>query len=233
MPNVILNGNSKKIMLNGVQYLGGGGSTPTLITKAITENGTYSAEDDSADGYSEVEVDVEPNVGTKTITENGTYNASSDGLQGFSQVVVNVQGVDPSQFNYDWYYNPSKTMVVRVTKATGNYKIWFENFVIDTIVSNKYRQPVPTNLKVYAMDRVGVAVNYLGYNTDMSADVTGSLTFYNINGSYYVGATMSGSSYTLHGTVEKAIITSSMAAGNNTVDYNTEWTEPSFDPING
>ena len=32
--------------------------TPTLITKQITENGTYSAEDDNADGYSEVTVDV-------------------------------------------------------------------------------------------------------------------------------------------------------------------------------
>lgn len=173
-----------------------------------------------------------PTLITKTITTNGTYNASDDDADGFSQVVVDVN-VDPSQFNYDWYYNADKTMVVRVTKATGAYKIWFENFVIDTIVSNKYRQPVPTNLKVYAMDRVGVGVNYLGYNTDMHADVTGSLTFYNINNSYYVGASMSGSSYTLHGTVKKAIITSSMIVGNNTVDYDTEWSEPTFDPING
>lgn len=30
----------------------------TLITKTITENGTYSAEDDDADGYSEVTVNV-------------------------------------------------------------------------------------------------------------------------------------------------------------------------------
>ena len=32
--------------------------TPTLVTKTITENGTYSAEDDDADGYSEVTVNV-------------------------------------------------------------------------------------------------------------------------------------------------------------------------------
>lgn len=38
-----------------VFYEGGGG---TLITKTITENGTYSAEDDDADGYSEVTVNV-------------------------------------------------------------------------------------------------------------------------------------------------------------------------------
>lgn len=33
-------------------------ATPVLIPKTITENGTYAAEDDNADGYSEVEVDV-------------------------------------------------------------------------------------------------------------------------------------------------------------------------------
>ena len=32
---------------------------PTLITKTITDNGTYAAEDDNADGYSEVTVNVE------------------------------------------------------------------------------------------------------------------------------------------------------------------------------
>lgn len=37
---------------------GGGGSTPTLVTKQITENGTYTAADDNADGYSEVTVNV-------------------------------------------------------------------------------------------------------------------------------------------------------------------------------
>ena len=34
------------------------GSSPTLITKQIIENGTYAAEDDNADGYSEVTVNV-------------------------------------------------------------------------------------------------------------------------------------------------------------------------------
>ena len=34
------------------------GSTPTLITKSITQNGTYNASDDSADGYSSVTVNV-------------------------------------------------------------------------------------------------------------------------------------------------------------------------------
>ena len=45
-------------MANIIRIGGGGGSTPTLITKSITQNGTYLATDDNADGYSEVEVDV-------------------------------------------------------------------------------------------------------------------------------------------------------------------------------
>ena len=35
------------------------GTAPTLITKQITENGTYTAADDNADGYSEVTVNVD------------------------------------------------------------------------------------------------------------------------------------------------------------------------------
>ena len=38
---------------------GGGGSAPALIEKEITENGTYTAADDNADGYSKVTVNVQ------------------------------------------------------------------------------------------------------------------------------------------------------------------------------
>ena len=61
-------------------------------TKSITANGTYTAMNDSLDGYSSVTVNVSPNVGTKSITDNGTYYASSDSLDGYSQVTVSVSG---------------------------------------------------------------------------------------------------------------------------------------------
>jgi signal peptidase I len=38
----------------------GGGGSATLIEREITENGTYNATDDDADGYSQVVVDVTP-----------------------------------------------------------------------------------------------------------------------------------------------------------------------------
>lgn len=46
-------------MANSIRLGGGGsGGSATLITKSITQNGTYLAQDDNADGYSEVTVDV-------------------------------------------------------------------------------------------------------------------------------------------------------------------------------
>lgn len=46
-------------MANSIRLGGGGsGGSATLITKSITQNGTYLASSDNADGYSEVTVDV-------------------------------------------------------------------------------------------------------------------------------------------------------------------------------
>lgn len=66
---------------------------PDLDTKTITENGTYTAATEDLDGYSEVTVNVQPNVGAKptTITANGNYTSSTDSLDGYSSVTVNVQ----------------------------------------------------------------------------------------------------------------------------------------------
>lgn len=48
-----------------VEYTSPGGGGSTLITKSITVNGTYDAEDDNADGYSSVTVNV--NAGPKAV----------------------------------------------------------------------------------------------------------------------------------------------------------------------
>ena len=54
---------------------GAGGSQPVLITKNITQNGTYNASSDSADGYSSVTVNVAGggSVLDTKITSAGTY----------------------------------------------------------------------------------------------------------------------------------------------------------------
>ena len=78
----------------------------TLVSKSITENGTYNASSDNADGYSQVTVNV-PNsyaaadegkvvsdgalvaqtARSSEITENGTYNTTTN-----NSVTVNVSG---------------------------------------------------------------------------------------------------------------------------------------------
>lgn len=62
-----------------------------LITRTITENGTYEAADDNADGYVEVTVNVpEPTLVEKSITANGEYDPADDEADGYSSVTVNV-----------------------------------------------------------------------------------------------------------------------------------------------
>lgn len=58
------------------------GSTPTLITKNITANGTYNASSDNADGYSSVTVNVSGGGGTTTYSypelKGGNYYVLDD-----------------------------------------------------------------------------------------------------------------------------------------------------------
>lgn len=72
------------------------GTSMSLISKEISENGTYLPSSDNADAFSSVVVDVPTGGGgvyvSKTITENGTYKPSDDNADAYSQVVVNVSG---------------------------------------------------------------------------------------------------------------------------------------------
>ena len=70
---------------SSVVYRGSGTETviqPTLISKTITANGTYSAEDDGADGYDEVTVNVSggggnaPEASQTLICDNSSYASS-------------------------------------------------------------------------------------------------------------------------------------------------------------
>lgn len=67
----------------------------TLTTKSITQNGTYNASQDNADGYSSVTVNVSGGgsavVQPLSVTQNGTYNPPS-GVDGYAPVTVNVSG---------------------------------------------------------------------------------------------------------------------------------------------
>ena len=70
--------------------MSGSGSSPVLDTVKFTVNGTFTPSV-GVDGWNEVEVDVQPNLGTKNISDNGTYTASTEQLDGYSSVTVDVQ----------------------------------------------------------------------------------------------------------------------------------------------
>lgn len=99
---------AQNVVINGVTYssvpevdipTGGGG---TLIDKTITANGMYDAEDDDADGYSSVTVNVpsgSPTLQSKTVsytpsesTRSETVTADS-GYDGLNSVAVSVGAV--------------------------------------------------------------------------------------------------------------------------------------------
>lgn len=72
-----------------VRNISGGGGT--IVSKSITQNGTYYASSDHADGYNPVTVSVpEPVLLSKIIVQNGTYRASDENADGYSQVTVNI-----------------------------------------------------------------------------------------------------------------------------------------------
>ena len=52
------------------------GTSPTLVTKSVTANGTYNASDDSADGYSTFTVNVSGSSPVKTATGTFTGNGT-------------------------------------------------------------------------------------------------------------------------------------------------------------
>ena len=85
-----------------------------LTTKTITANGTYDAEDDSADGYSEVTVNIQPALQAKTVTENGVTVTPDAGYDGLSSVTVDVeggQGMAYPGFDYIYFDNLNGAMV--------------------------------------------------------------------------------------------------------------------------
>lgn len=110
---------------------GGGGST--LITKSITANGTYSAEDDNADGYSEVTVNVPSSAASNwTKVAETTYQVSTTGTSiatvatwatGHSEIWTDIKWVyvrirDTAGKRAGYFYGSDQFFVVYPTTAT-------------------------------------------------------------------------------------------------------------------
>lgn len=110
----------------------------TLTTKSITQNGTYNASSDNADGYSSVTVNVSGGgsavVQPLSVTENGTYNPPS-GVDGYAPVTVNVSGGGGGIVSVDhniYTYTPNVT-------AAGAMSAGFAFTVDKSLVISKIR----------------------------------------------------------------------------------------------
>lgn len=93
--------------------VGGGSSTPTLIEKSITANGSYSASGDNADGYASVAVSV-PN----------SYAAGDDGkVVQNGALVSQTSTTTSSNGTIDTTTNNSVTVAVPTYSAADNGKV--------------------------------------------------------------------------------------------------------------
>ena len=81
-----------------------GGSGATLTTKAITQNGTYNAQDDNADGYSQVTVNVSGGGGTPYYFNNGAYLTVSSitGSMVYAADIQYIQAFNDGQYRNMW-----------------------------------------------------------------------------------------------------------------------------------
>lgn len=117
---------------NGTKTAGtasGGSSSATLITKTIAANGTYSAQDDSADGYSSVTVSV-PSSG---ITPTGSINIITNGthdVTNYASAVVSVSGGStPSATQHTILFE----FTDETTQSITGY--WDSSFISDAITA--------------------------------------------------------------------------------------------------
>ena len=110
---VIENDVRKNYVLQNGAYVAGGDIPSILGTLEATENKTYKASDEDLEGYSQVTVNVQPNLQTKSVTVNGTVEPD-EGYDGLSEVTVNVPAtptetktVEPDFSNGDQTLTPS------------------------------------------------------------------------------------------------------------------------------
>ena len=97
----------------------GGGST--LITKTITANGTYNATDDSADGYSEVTVNVQPPQEAESKDVNFydydgriVYSCTAADFQNLTELPANPTHSGLTAQGWNWTLADAKAQVTAV-----------------------------------------------------------------------------------------------------------------------
>lgn len=133
-------------------YSEGSGTSITVESLSVTDNGVYTAP--SGKAYSPVSVDVQPTLGTKSITTNGTYTASSDNLDGYSSVTVNIHDYPYGDVLFDNFSANSNNATL--SKAYTSYEeiVLIAAFGGNTIVTQK----IPTS-QINIGNNIGVCTD--------------------------------------------------------------------------
>lgn len=105
-------------------------SPPVLITKTVTENGTYTATDDEADGYSAVTVNVDTNISAEITSYekwdtqgrinihisfgyNGTETAKYGYLSYRDSEITDIMTLESGRYIFDEHDDPFRQFKVR------------------------------------------------------------------------------------------------------------------------
>ena len=132
---VIENDVRKNYVLQNGAYIAGGDIPSVLGTLEATENKTYKASDEDLEGYSQVTVNVQPNLQTKSVTVNGTVEPD-EGYDGLSEVTVNVPAT------------PTETKTVEPDLSNGNQTITpSAGKVFSSVTLTKPATLLPENIK--------------------------------------------------------------------------------------
>lgn len=130
-------------------------SSATLITKTITANGTYSASDDSADGYSEVTVNVPSSAASSwTKVAETSYQISTTS--------TSVSTVATWETGHSEIWTTEKIVYVRVRDTAGQRAGYFygsDNFFTGTFLETANSSGVRSIIYTNSSGVYGKSVN--------------------------------------------------------------------------
>lgn len=141
----------------------------SLISRNITENGRYRASSFGADGFSEVNVNVQADADliTTTITTNGTYDARNYAADGFSSVEVDV----PLSILIDFTVTENGTYDAGDEEANGfsSVEVNVNPPLVDKTISVNGTYTASIDDNAYGYNTVTVNTPYLEYQGYLNA----------------------------------------------------------------